>query len=211
MRKVIIVSGGHPPSSELFNQIYKSGDFLIAADRGAEFFQKENLIPHALVGDFDSIKDETMNFFIGKTEIETYQAEKDFTDTEAAFLKAVGENPKEIYLLGCTGSRLDHLFGNLSLLHRGEEAGITCYLMDDHNKIQLMLASGTVRRTFGDYISFQGFGAPVEGFTIEGTKYPLTGYTLKLGDSRTVSNEFKEDEIKISFNSGIVMVLQTRD
>ena len=141
MRKVIIVSGGHPPSSDLFHQIYETGDFLIAADRGAEFFHKENIIPHTLVGDFDSIQDETMDFFRGKTEIETYQAEKDFTDTEAAFLKAMGEDPKEIYLLGCTGTRLDHLFGTLSLLQRGEEAGIRCYLMDDYNKIQFALTT----------------------------------------------------------------------
>lgn len=211
MKKAIIVSGGKPPSSSLFHHIYSPGDFLIAADRGAEFFQNQNIIPHALVGDFDSIRKETMEFFLGKTVIETYKAEKDFTDTEAAFSKALVENPKEIYLLGCTGSRLDHLFGNLSLLHKGEEAGITCYLMDDHNKIHLMLNSGTLRKTFGDYISFQGFGASVEGFTMEGAKYPLADYTLKLGDSRTVSNEFKDDEINISFTKGIVMVLETRD
>lgn len=211
MKRVIIVSGGQKPSPHLFNEIYRDGDYLIGADQGAEFFRQENIIPHILVGDFDSIDEATLAFFKGQTEIETYQVEKDFTDTEAAFLKAMAIKPEEIFLLGCTGSRLDHLFGNFSLLQRGEESGVRCYLMDDHNKIHIMMSSGTLRKSFGDYVSFQGFGAPVEGFSLEGVKYPLQGYTLKLGDSRTVSNEFMGEEIKISFKTGMVMVFQTKD
>lgn len=211
MKKVIIVSGGSPPSASLFQTIYSDGDYLIAADKGAEFFKCEEILPDILLGDFDSIHQETMDYFKGKTQIETYEVEKDFTDTEAAFEKALLKEPKEIYLLGCTGSRLDHLFGNLSLLLRGEEKGVKCYLLDDHNKIHLMLKPGRLEKTFGDYISFQGFGAPVEGFELKGAKYPLSNYTLKLGDSRTVSNEFKDEMISVTFDRGIVMVLQTKD
>ncbi len=211
MRRVIIVSGGLPPSPELFNQLNLKGSILIGADKGAEFFRAENVIPHFLVGDFDSIDPEILDYFKEKTEIETYKAEKDFTDTEAAFLKAMAQNPQEIYLLGCTGNRLDHVFGNLSLLEKGEKEGISSYLMDDHNKISLMLSSGVLEQTFGKYVSFQSFGEPVEDFNLEGARYLLSGYTLKLGDPRTISNEFKEKIIKVSFNNGMVLVFQTKD
>jgi thiamine pyrophosphokinase len=60
MNRVIIVSGGEAPSHELFEEIYEEGDQLIAADKGAEFFKKEHRIPHWLVGDFDSLDEETL-------------------------------------------------------------------------------------------------------------------------------------------------------
>ncbi len=205
------MSGGEPPSSKLFKELNLNGALLIGADRGAEFFIKEKVIPDILLGDFDSIDKETLAYFRGKTEIETYKEEKDFTDTEAAFLKAMEYRPEEIYLLGCTGNRLDHVFGNLSLLEKGERAGISCWLMDDHNKISIMLSSGTLLQTFGKYISFQSFGGPIEDFSLEGVRYPLNGYTLKLGDPRTVSNEFEEGTINVSFGSGAVLVFQTKD
>ena len=211
MKRVIIVSGGDPPSSGLFKGLNQQDSLLIGADRGAEFFFKEQVMPDFLVGDFDSIDQETLAYFKGKTIIETYEVEKDFTDTEAAFLKALALDPEEIYLLGCTGNRLDHVFGTLSLLERGEKKGISCYLMDDYNKISVMLSSGKLLKTYGKYVSFQSLGGPVEGFSLEGVRYPITGYTLKLGDPRTVSNEFKDEMIEVSFKKGIVLVFQTKD
>ena len=83
--------------------------------------------------------------------------------------------------------------------------------MDDHNKISIMLSSGSVFQSFGNYISFQSFGGPVENFSLNGARYPLTGYTLKMGDPRTVSNEFKDETMEVSFSNGVVLVFLTKD
>ena len=130
MKRVIIVSGGKHPSLELFRSIYEIGDFIIGADSGAEFLKREGILPDLLLGDFDSIKEETLLYFDGKTKVLKYDAVKDFTDTEAAYEEAIKLHPEEIYFLGCTGSRLDHFIGNLSLLDRALKAGIKGYLMD---------------------------------------------------------------------------------
>ena len=211
MRRVIIVSGGTHPSLELFRAIYKNGDFIIGADSGAEFLKREGIIPDLLLGDFDSIKEETLVYFNGKTKVLKYDAVKDFTDTEAAYAEAVRLHPEEIYFLGCTGSRLDHFIGNLSLLDRALKSGIKGYLMDDHNKIFFMDKPGIIKKGFGNYISFQAFRESVKDFSLQGVRYPLIAYELKLGDPRNISNEFLEDEIKVSFKSGVLMVFMTRD
>ena len=211
MNRVIIISGGMHPSLALFNSIYVKGDFIIGADSGAEFLKREHITPDLLLGDFDSIRKETLLYFRGKTKILEYEAVKDFTDTEAAYYEALKQNPEEIYFLGCTGSRLDHFIGNLSLLEKAQKAGIRGYLMDDHNKIFFMDQPGIISKDFGSYISFQAFREPVRNFSLLGARYPLTGYELQLGDPRTISNEFVEEEISIFFESGTLMVFMTKD
>lgn len=209
--KVIIVSGGKQPSFELFSRLHDSSSIVIGADSGAEFLKEFDIIPDLLLGDFDSIREDTLKYFEDKAEILSFDAVKDFTDTEAAYEEALKYGPSEIYFLGCTGSRLDHFIGNLSLLDKALKLGISAYLMDDHNKIFLMEKPGMIKKDFGDYISFQGFRGPVKGFGVKGVKYPLWDYELLLGDSRNVSNEFVDGIISVTFDEGILMVLMTRD
>lgn len=211
MMKVIIVSGGKHPSHELFNSVCDPSCKVIGADSGAEFLKEHQIIPDLLLGDFDSIKEDTLLYFEGKTRILRFDAVKDFTDTEAAYEEALKYSPDEIYFLGCTGSRLDHFIGNLSLLEKAMKKGIRAYLMDDHNKIFFMDRPGMIRKDFGDYISFQGFRGPVRGFGVKGVKYPLWDYELHMGDPRNVSNEFLDEKISVTFREGILMILMTKD
>lgn len=211
MKRVIIVSGGKKPSLSLYNSVHDSSSKVIAVDSGAEFFRENGMIPHVLMGDFDSITEETFAFFKEKTEVIRYKAEKDFTDTEAALEEALKGNPDEIILLGCTGNRLDHFIGNLSLLEKALRKGIKAYIMDNHNKIFMMDKPGIIKKDFGDYISFQAFRSPVKGFGVKGVKYPLWDYELVLGDSMNVSNEFTEKYISVTFKEGVLMVFMTKD
>ncbi|MFH5835695.1 thiamine diphosphokinase [Proteiniclasticum sp. C24MP] len=211
MKKVIIVSGGKKPSLSLYESLYDDTCRIIAVDSGAEFFRENGITPHVLLGDFDSITEETLRFFEGRTEVIRYDTVKDFTDTEAALEEAFKEKPDEIVLLGCTGNRLDHFIGNLSLLEKALRRSVKAFIMDDHNKIFMMDKPGIIKKEFGDYISFQAFRGPVKGFGVKGVKYPLWDYELVLGDSMNVSNEFVEKYISVTFQEGILMVFMTKD
>lgn len=211
MSKAIIVSGGKKPSRSLFDKLRNENTYLIAVDKGAEFFREENIVPNLLVGDFDSISKETLSFFQDKTIVKSYDEEKDFTDTEAALHEAIILGVDEIDFLGCTGNRLDHFTGNLALLDQSLDKGVKAYMYDDHNKIFLMKSPGVIERDFGRYISFQGFRGPVRGFGVKGVKYPLWNYDLKFGDPRTISNEFIQDKISVTFTEGALLVFMTED
>lgn len=209
--KAVVVSGGTKPSRNLFLEYYEPGDTLIAADSGAEFLREIGIIPDFILGDFDSVSEDTLAFFNGKCEILKYDAVKDFTDTEAAFYKAREFHPETYILFGCTGNRLDHLLGNLSFLEVALDEGKEAFILDDHNKIYLVDRPVSIRKDFGDFISFQGFRGDVTDFTITGARYGLSGYTLRMGDPRTVSNEFQDEEIGVSFTSGKVLVIKSKD
>lgn len=209
--KALIVSGGKSPKRDLFNSYFEPGDLIIAADSGGEFLRQIGVVPDVLLGDFDSLSDETLEFFQGKCEIQRFDAVKDFTDTEAAYLKAREYSPDSYLFFGCTGDRLDHFLGNLGLLEEALREGKDAFIIDDNNVISMIKRSGYIRRDFGDFISFQAFRGDVEGFTITGAKYPLSDYRLRMGDPRTVSNEFVGDVMEVSFKSGIVIVMKSRD
>lgn len=51
----------------------------------------------------------------------------------------------------------------------------------------------------------------MEDFNITGAKYPLSHHILTPFDSLCVSNEIEDDEVKISFPYGIVVLMETRD
>ena len=87
--------------------------------------------------------------------VEQFPAEKDWTDTELAVRKALERKPVHIDLVGATGSRLDHVMGNLQLLHMGLVHGVEIFLLDAHNRVRLIDHSLVIgqKEQYGDWIS----------------------------------------------------------
>lgn len=127
--------------------------------------------------------------------------------------KELYEIVPEITILGATGTRLDHVFGNLQLLKAALDAGIHCQIVDAHNRICLLDSNYTLYREqqFGDYVSFLPFTSTVEGLTLKGFEYPVENFTMEAGLARGVSNEIKDEVAEISMTSGILVMFETRD
>lgn len=211
--KAVMIAGGSEPSRDILTEELRDAEFVICADKGIEVLYKNGLTPDMLVGDFDSIDPEILNYYKNKgSNIIVYPPEKNYTDSEIAFEKAIEEHrPDSICLLGCTGTRMDHVIGNIGLLNKALDKGIKAYMRDDNNYIFLIDKSTKLKNIFGKYISFQGFREDVVNFKIEGAKYDLTSHNLLFGDPLTVSNEFLNEYIKVSFSKGKVMVIYSED
>jgi thiamine pyrophosphokinase len=67
------------------------------------------------------------------------------------------------------------------------------------------------RNAYGPYFSVFPLGGVVAGFSITGAKYPLKNHTLSPYDSLCVSNQYLEEKVEISFQEGIVILMETRD
>ena len=208
--RCLIVSGGNSPEDKLFLEEVKKSDYLIAADKGVETFIRNNIKPDLVVGDFDSIE-ESFKCKLKNFNILQFNPEKDFTDSEIAFLEAVKKNPNELILLGFTGTRLDHTLANIGLLKRALDKNINAYIIDNNNKMFIVNKSTILKGKLKQIISFQAYCSEVSNFFIKKARYPLEDYTLKLGDPRTVSNEFLKEDIEISFSKGEVLVIYARD
>lgn len=215
-KHVIIVSGGSTDSQLGMTCIRDSAQsFCIAADSGMNFFYRNGLVPDMIVGDFDSADGEALQYFrtISKIQWEKLNPVKDDTDTEFAIRKAIELGAERITLLGATGSRLDHVLGNIELLGIGLEAGVPMEMLDAKNRIRMIDTGIRLRREtqYGDYVSLLPYTKEVRGLTLTGFKYPLHQATLKGFCSLGISNEILEEEAEISFEEGILLVIESRD
>ena len=117
-------------------------------------------------------------------------------------------------ILGATGNRIDHLMANFGLLMLGKSKNAQIILADKYNYMCL-IENGTILKKeeqFGKYISFFPIGGEVCNLTLKGFKYPLDGYRLRTEDSGlTVSNEFREANAEVTFDSGTLLMIMSRD
>lgn len=221
MKDTVIFSGGRTDlvfAAEFMKD--KKNAFLIAADRGLEAMMSLGFKPNAVIGDFDSASKETIdqvNSFEKEDDITVIRLNpvKDDTDTEAAVRFALENNkePGDIYILGGTGSRIDHILGNISVLGLGRQFGKKIILLDENNKIELLFEGRTILKeeAFGDFVSLIPFGDEVTGLTLKGFKYPLKNGVLKGFNSLGISNEIVSKEAQISFDSGVLIMVQSKD
>lgn len=216
MNKTVIISGGNINSDFALDFMKKQKpDYIIAADRGLMFAWEHNITPDYIVGDFDSVPAEVIERYRRQHEIPVreYNPIKDATDTQIALEKAVAGGSRSIWLLGATGTRLDHTLGNIYSLKKALVKGIPAYILDEHNQISLLCDNIRLKREeqYGRYISFLPLGERVKGLTLSGFKYPLCDHTLENDSALGVSNEIVESEAYVSLESGILIMIQSRD
>lgn len=217
MNKIgIIISGGAieaPFTLEFLKS--KQAEITIAVDRGLEFMYKYGLEPTHIVGDFDSIDPAVISYYKkeAKVPIREFNPVKDASDTEIAIRLAIELGVKELWILGGTGTRLDHVMANIQSLKIAANAKVKAYLLDSHNRISVLETSSSLYRAeaFGPYFSVFSLGGSVEGLTIRGAKYSLTDHTLEPYDSLSVSNQFASEAVTIEFKSGTIILMETRD
>lgn len=216
MKTAVIISGGKIESDFALDFLEKCPcDFIIGADRGILFCREYGIRPTHIVGDFDSSGKEALAWFQEQEDIpiRKFNPVKDFTDTDIALRQALELEAKCIYILGGTGTRLDHVAANIRILSIALQNGAKAYLLDAHNRIWLTDKPVTLSKEaqFGTYVSLFAFGGTVRQLTLKGFFYPLTNYTMDGMDPLGVSNEMTESECSISFSEGTLLVVESKD
>ncbi len=215
-KRTVIVSGGMLEEDFVLPILEsEETEFIIGVDKGLEFLYKHDVKPDYIVGDFDSVSRELVDYYREELNvpIREFNPVKDASDTEIALRLCLGLNRKSIWILGGTGNRIDHLWANVQCLQIALEAGADARIIDSYNQIRLIDGDITLRRSeaFGPYFSLFPLEMPVDELSVSGAKYPLKNHFLKPSDSLCVSNEFAEDEVTISFVYGKVILMETRD
>lgn len=215
-KRAVIISGGTLYEELIEKTIGECEDpCIIGVDKGVEFLYHHKIRPSYIVGDFDSLSHEIVDYYKNETHVSVreFNPVKDASDTEIAVRLAITLGCHEMVILGATGSRVDHLWANIQTLTIPFKAGVDAVILDPQNRIRLIGGETHLKKeeAFGDYFSVFPLGEVVYGFNIRGAKYPLTEHTLTPYDSLCVSNQIEGDEVVIDFVSGIVILMETRD
>lgn len=210
--KVVIVAHGSLEDSEILERECQNSDAILCADGGAEFVRRSNIIPTFLIGDFDSIDSETLDFYKNSgTEILRYPCDKDFTDTELCIDKAIELGGDEISIVAGIGSRLDHSLGNIALLHKIAVKGIKGYIAGQDCYVYLCNKELILDGKKGDTVSILPFLGDTYGVSLVGLRYPLKNATICQGQSIGLSNVFIEEQCKITLEKGELLVIKTNN
>lgn len=219
-KRVLIITGGK--ISIEFARDYLSNqqfDTIIAVDSGMVAAKELDLQVDYIVGDFDSVPKEVLEYYrnivskSGSIILKEYNPIKDSTDTHIAIELAMQLQPDEIILLGATGNRIDHMIANIHLLYLLLREKIKAFIIDEHNKIYLLDHDITLNKTelHGSFLSLQPFTEIVTKVTLMGFKYPLDKRDLYIGDSLGISNEVIEEQANILLQKGILIVIESKD
>lgn len=217
MRRVNILLGG--PASEYPDELSKSIKAIpgpwVGADRGSLHLMANGIIPEIAIGDFDSINKKEQKLLHDNVPIfEKFPPEKDDTDSELCLLAAREKfNAQEYYVYGATGGRLDHFLVNLFLPFDPR-------FLDFFDKLYYKSATNTIRfyrpgrytiyhEQGMKYVAFVNLG-PVTHLDLIDAKYKLRDFSAGHPVS-WASNEFVNETIDFSFQSGIIAVIQSKD
>lgn len=212
---VLLLTGGRvsiPFATEYIKDL--KYDKVIAVDSGLMYAKELNLSPDYIVGDFDSVDQKVYKEYTSSSaKILQFNPEKDATDTELALDLCLELMAEEVYILGASGSRIDHTLANIHLLYRMLKKNVKTYIIDEWNKVYLMdnQLKLSKDKLHGPYVSLLPFMEVVTGLTLRGFKYPLTNYTMKPYYSLGVSNEMIDDTADIILQTGILIVIEARD
>lgn len=213
----LIISGGNIEVDLALSLLEKNYDHIIAVDGGLGFCREHMIMPTRIVGDFDTLSPEVLKWYQEHTKIEIrkFNPVKDATDTQIAVELALELGSRKITILGGTGTRLDHVLGNIQTLYAALDKGADAQILDRHNRIRLIKERWVIKKSeqYGTYFSLIPYTADVYGVTLKGAKYPLTDYhfTVFGTGSLGVSNEIAESQVEISIKSGILILIESKD
>ena len=217
MPRIVIFANGELPDLEAARTLLEADDYLIAADGGANHLMKMGILPEVLIGDLDSVEEDTLfELTSAEIKIEQYSEDKDETDIELALRYAVELHPSAILIVGALGGRLDQTLANLSVLTDPLLSEMDIRLDDGVEQAFFCRASAgkgkqvQVQGRSGDTVSLIPWHSPVDGVTTEGLRWPLYGETLYPDKSRGVSNAMLGESASVKIEKGLLLIILRR-
>jgi thiamine pyrophosphokinase len=208
MKHALIVGGGPVDLNQLSLELANHPDLIIAADSGGKYLLELGVLPEVLVGDNDSIPEETrVQLIAGGIEVRDFPPEKDQTDLELALDLVLSRGAKYITIVGGLGRRIDHTLGNIGLLVKALEAGAEAHLLDPGHDITVVNHRAFFRKKPGWAVSLIPLTPKVSGVTTHGLVYGLHNEELFFYHSRGIHNQFSDQAASVELTHGILLIV----
>ena len=208
--RALILLGGEFPPPDWLKKLYKEGDTIIAADRGALLCEAARLPLDVIVGDFDSLPAAARLSCAKPKEIKRFPTDKDFSDGELALLCARQRRCQTAVFISALGGRLDHcLFNVIALLEKADQLELAAEIRSPQISAFQLAASQERRLDFPDdswcsVISLEQRSA----VTLKGLLYSGTDLMLERSSTRGLSNRITDSHTAhIAVSSGRVLVV----
>lgn len=199
----LIANGEFPRTHSLISKI-RSFDSIVAIDGGLAFCDQEGILPHLIMGDFDSITNSLRSRYTSIPKINT--PNQDHTDLEKAVQFLLQFNPKKIHVFAALGKRIDHTLTNICLL--------SCYpdklIFETDEEILMALPPFyEFQCRIGTLLSLIPFNGTVTGITTKGLKWNLEQGSLSK-EFVGISNLVIEQKVTLIHETGDLILIHQR-
>ena len=172
--KIVIVANGEEPSHETPLTILKNAERVICCDGAISFLEQQNITPHIIIGDCDSISSiqkEKYKSIIQKDD------SVDYNDLQKAIKYCIAKKYENVAILGATGLREDHFLANIGILmHYANQLSLTMFT---NYGIFIPINKTTTFESYaGQQISVFSFSPETE-ISYHGLKYPVKKQKFK--------------------------------
>ncbi len=118
--------------SHLLSELAAHASFVLAVDAGAELLASTDITPHLLIGDFDSLRSETLAHFEARGVVtQSYDPYKNATDVELALDVLFMRGYRRVIATNVLGGRSDHALGSLAAFAAAANRGMEIVLRDE--------------------------------------------------------------------------------
>ena len=204
MQRCVIVGGAGIHEYQRIRESLRDDDWFVYCDGGLKHIQELGREPDLIVGDFDSHEQPATD-----TETIVLPCEKDDTDTVYAVKEAVRRGFRDFLLIGVTGERFDHTFGNVALLLYLDSQGIPACILDDYSEMRIVSRETAEVKEDCSWFSLLNISGTAKGITIRGAKYPLTDGEITSEYQYGISNEVLPGETaRVSVREGRLLLVK---
>ncbi|MEX0736931.1 MAG: thiamine diphosphokinase [Bacteroidota bacterium] len=203
-KRALIIANGEPPRKQLLQTLARESDCVVCADGGANTALKFGILPHAIVGDMDSIHAETLAKF--RAVPQHTDTDQDSTDLEKVVQWTIREGYDHITVAAGLGKRLDHTVGNLGVMAKFYPDAVIRFV-DDLGELSYVGRSTEFEAKIGSTISLIPLNR-CDGVTTAGLRYALTNESLELGFRHGTSNEIISNPVLIAVKSGHLILFR---
>lgn len=204
-RAVGVLSGELLGDREFYKNLISRADVLYSADGGANHLLEIGEKPDFIVGDMDSILEETKKLYESKNiKFITFPKEKDKTDGEL-MIEEILKSGKydEIDIIGGFGGRIDHFLANIFLMEKYQNIKF----VSDTTSMETVTDKKKIEKCKGKTISIIPISDKVKIKRLSGFQYCVENIDIKRGDTTGISNVATEDIAEIEIESGKVIVV----
>lgn len=203
-KKIAIFLNGEGLLPERARLALKTIDIIIAADGGANYCLQNEIIPHYIIGDLDSIKKHGLQ--LPETSELIHLSDQYSTDLEKALKLAESLEPESLTVLNATGKRSDHAIANLLFLQQINER-LPVEVIDNFGRLTFLKAGKhSFNLPVGQTVSFTSWKS-VKELTLSGFEYPLDRQSFE-GFFVGISNVVKESPCSVSFTEGRLIMYE---
>ncbi len=207
MNGLIILKGDRIKSDDI-KDIVKKSDYVICADGGAKWAHEADIRVDTIIGDFDSLSHELIRLYENEnTKIIKAPVEKDETDGVLAVDYAIMKGADFVTILGASGGRLDHQYGNIMLLKRLQNAKCNGRIILENGYAFMSNSYVEIKCNIGDTISVVPFDGELVINYASGLEYEIdNGTCFSYGYPIGISNTAIDETVILDITGGNALI-----